>query len=199
MILRKVIENEKESYVQISFEDALNYENKNDLVFTDEEEKDRFEDTLEELEDENDNETNRFNEFYSNQSFKENYYEKSNKKNNKIIQMLPFLSQEDLHEIVKSILNNDEAYKDLQLVTIFPFLNQTDCDQLFENFIKGKWNGDNGNIACLLPFISQKALSCFVDEYINGNYQDVDINAFYPFMNASDIKRIFNYVLKGKK
>ena len=113
--------------------------------------------------------------------------------------MLPFLSQEDLHEIVKSILNNDEAYKDLQLVTIFPFLNQTDCDQLFENFIKGKWNGDNGNIACLLPFISQKALSCFVDEYINGNYQDVDINAFYPFMNASDIKRIFNYVLKGKK
>ena len=50
MILKKVMIDNKVVFEEISFEDALKYENKEELVFTDEYEQDEFEDALEELE-----------------------------------------------------------------------------------------------------------------------------------------------------
>ena len=50
MILRKVVINGKVHYKKISYEDALKYPNKEELVFTDEDEKDDFEDDLFDIE-----------------------------------------------------------------------------------------------------------------------------------------------------
>ena len=50
MILKKVIENNKEIYVPISFEEAVKIYDKTQLVFSSEDEEDEFEEYLDELE-----------------------------------------------------------------------------------------------------------------------------------------------------
>ena len=50
MILKKVIENDKEIYVPISFEEAVKIHDKTQLVFSSEDEEDEFEEYLDELE-----------------------------------------------------------------------------------------------------------------------------------------------------
>ena len=50
MILKKVIINGKEVFEPISFEDALKYNDHNNLIFTDEDEEEDFYDKLSELE-----------------------------------------------------------------------------------------------------------------------------------------------------
>ena len=49
MILKKVIENNKEIYVPISFEEAVKIYDKTQLVFSSEDEEDEFEEYLDEL------------------------------------------------------------------------------------------------------------------------------------------------------
>lgn len=53
----------------------------------------------------------------------------------------------------------------------------------------------NLSIEEILPFVSEKTFTSFVDEYILGKYQEVDLDAFYPFMNSQDMKRILEYYL----
>lgn len=120
-------------------------------------------------------------------------------KESKLSNLLPFLDDEELHEIVLSIVNDEEngIYKNLDLEEIFPFLNDEDTELLF---IKGI-SSPNSKIdpVELAPFVSEKALTVFVDEYLKGNYQDVDIDELYPFMNSTDIKRLFVHFLERKK
>ncbi|MDE6407768.1 MAG: hypothetical protein K2K48_06925 [Anaeroplasmataceae bacterium] len=121
------------------------------------------------------------------------------KKESKYSDMLPFLDDEDLHEIVLSIVNEEEnsKYKDLDFEELFPYLNEEDSDFLFAKGISSP--NLKINPADIAPFVSEKALTAFVDEYLKGNYQDVDVNDLYPFMKSSDIKRLFMYFLEQKK
>ena len=187
MILRKIIEDGKTKYEEISFEDALKYENKNELVFTDEDEQDEFEDRLEELEDlDDDEDIHYFNFNFNNQK-------KTNK--NKLVTMLPFLDKEYLKEIVDGIINEEEEYKNLDLVVLFPYIGEEECDRLFKKFIFENKECDKHYIICVAPFVSKEALSNFVDEYTKGNYQNVNVDALYPFMSPHDVKKMFKYII----
>ena len=190
MILRKIIEDGKTKYEEISFEDALKYENKNELVFTDEDEQDEFEDRLEELEDlDDDEDIHYFNFNFNNQK-------KTNK--NKLVTMLPFLDKEYLKEIVDGIINEEEEYKNLDLVVLFPYIGEEECDRLFKKFIFENKECDKHYIICVAPFVSKEALSNFVDEYTKGNYQNVNVDALYPFMSPQDVKKMFKYIISKK-
>lgn len=192
MILRKIIEDGKTKYEEISFEDALKYENKNELVFTDEDEQDEFEDRLEELEDlDDDEDIHYFNFNFNNQK-------KTNKNKNKLVTMLPFLDKEYLKEIVDGIINEEEEYKDLDLVVLFPYIGEEECDRLFKKFIFENKECDKHYITCVAPFVSKEALSNFVDEYTKGNYQNVNVDALYPFMSPQDVKKMFKYIISKK-
>lgn len=192
MILRKIIEDGKTKYEEISFEDALKYENKNELVFTDEDEQDEFEDRLEELEDlDDDEDIHYFNFNFNNQK-------KTNKNKNKLLTMLPFLDKESLKEIVDGIINEEEEYKDLDLVVLFPFIGEEECDRLFKKFIFENKECDKHYITCVAPFVSKEALSYFVDEYTKGNYQNVNVDGLYPFMSPHDVKKMFKYIISKK-
>lgn len=192
MILRKIIEDGKTKYEEISFEDALKYENKNELVFTDEDEQDEFEDRLEELEDlDDDEDIHYFNFNFNNQK-------KTNKNKNKLVTMLPFLDKEYLKEIVDGIINEEEEYKDLDLVVLFPFIGEEECDRLFKKFIFENKECDKHYITCVAPFVSKEALSYFVDEYTKGNYQNVNVDTLYPFMSPHDVKKMFKYIISKK-
>ena len=192
MILRKIIEDGKTKYEEISFDDALKYENKNELVFTDEDEQDEFEDRLEELEDlDDDQDIHYFNFNFNNQK-------KTNKNKNKLLTMLPFLDKDYLKEIVDGIINEEEEYKDLDLVVLFPFIGKEECDRLFKKFIFENKECDKHYITCVAPFVSKEALSNFVDEYTKGNYQNVNVDALYPFMSPHDVKKMFKYIISKK-
>src|SRR5690554_29925 len=219
MILKKVIINDKEVFEPISFEEALKLENFDNLIFTDENEEEDFFEKLEELEDiinekEEKDEKDLGNDETNQQSFKSNFnfnfenfgemfgsfFGKSNKqsKSNKLISALPFMSEDDVHKIVEEILRNSEEYQDLNLVAVMPFLSKSDRDALFMKFVVETENDNHKYIYGIAPFVSSECMSKFVDGFIEGKYQDVNINALYPFMSNSDVKRVFDYIISKR-
>lgn len=187
ILLKKVIEG-KEIYEPISKEEALKMETKDDLIFTDQNEKNEFFGETKNSEESNKEDNDSF-------SYFKNVFNKKNKKINMIYSMLPFMNEEDLHEIVNGILNNQEEYKGLNVISILPFLSEDDCDVLFIKEINDKKN--KFNLTSFLPFVSEECLSNFVDEYTNGMHQDIDIlDNLYPFLSSNDIKKLFKYISK---
>ena len=162
MILRKIIINDKEVYEPISKEDALKLDDKSILTFTSEDEEDEFEELLEEMEDSEDDE----------EPFVKvggvriiNKHKKHSKKgSNKIIALLPFMEDEEIHKIVESILNNSEDYKDLPLVAVMPFLSDEDCDALFMKFVVDEKYQDDIELSSLAPFVSDENEAATVRE-----------------------------------
>lgn len=134
-------------------------------------------------------------------TFKESFGNISNKnknsKANELTMALPFMGKDDLNEVVKNILNEYEEYKDLNLITVMPFLDTKDCDDLFIKFVL---EGKNSKypIVTLAPFVSKDCLSSLVDEYVKGNFQEIEMNTIYPFLDSKDVKRVFNYILSKK-
>ena len=246
MILNRTIVDGKVIYKEISFDAAVNLEDKTGLVFTDEDEKDDFYDYLDELEsedddieeDEDDEDLDEDEEVYeaeaeedekseSDEKFFKKLERKINKlgeqiekrinkeeikatfsqvadffkdetanpksKASKIYKMMPYMDEEDLHEVVEKIIDGDEEYKDINVSAIVPFLSTNDCDLLFINAIEK--HEKNKVIRKMAPFVSQECLSKFSDEYIKGNYQYVNIDYLYPFMASKDIKKVFKYII----
>ena len=128
------------------------------------------------------------------------FFGKSNKqsKSNKLISALPFMSEDDVHKIVEEILRNSEEYQDLNLVAVMPFLSKSDRDALFMKFVVETENDNHKYIYGIAPFVSSECMSKFVDGFIEGKYQDVNINALYPFMSNSDVKRVFDYIISKR-
>ena len=222
MILKKLLENDKEVFVPISLDEAITLD-ESMLVFTDKDSYDEYEERMDELEEEEEDEdvesfTYNSNEKYTNQKLTKeevndlvrNTFGAANKvmssvggmfkdstrtpKTKKLVSMLPFMDDEDIHEVVMGILENKEEYKDLDLVSIMPFLSTEDCDTLFKKALDENW----AIVVNIVPFVSSTALSIFVDEYINGNYQNIDIESLYPFIDSKDIKKLFQHFIKTK-
>ena len=221
MILKKLLENDKEVFVPISLDEAITLD-ESMLIFT-EDSYDEYEERMDELEeDEEDEDVESFtynsNEKFTNQKLTKeevndlvrNSFGAANKvmssvggmfkdstrtpKTKKLVSMLPFMDDEDIHEVVIGILENKEEYKDLDLVSIMPFLSTEDCDALFKKALDENW----AIVVNIVPFVSSTALSIFVDEYIDGNYQNIDIESLYPFIDSKDIKKLFQHFMKTK-
>lgn len=182
MILKPVIVNNKKEYEEISFEEALQFNHKTELVFSNEYEEEEFFDYLDSLDDDEDIDD-------------DDDDEKTKIDNDKIESILPFLDEEDIHEIIDSIINNKGEYKNLKLENILPFLDKDDADKLFLNTFL---NNKDIDITEVAPFVSQKCLDQFTDEYLKGNYKDVDIESLYPFLSSNSIKKIFKHYLSTK-
>jgi hypothetical protein len=205
MILRKVVNDEgKIVYEPIEFKEAVHV-NKDELVFTDEEEKERYDDFQDEEEDNSPNQSFSFDfSKLANLGKKTNRIFRGNQntlnpKNQRLMGVLPFMDDEDIAEIVNEIINHSEEYKDLPLVAIMPFLSSEDADRLFMEFVVNKTVHEDTQLISLAPFVSETCLDKFVDEYVNGKYQQVDMDALYPFMGSKTIKKLFKYVLNKKE
>ena len=197
MILKKIIINDKEVYEPISKEDALKLDDKSILTFTSEDEEDGFEELLEEMEDSEDDEEpfDKVGGFHI-----INKHKKHTKKgNNKIIALLPFMEDEEIHKIVESILKNSEDYKDLPLVAVMPFLSDEDCDALFMKFVVEEKYQDDIELSPLAPFVSEECLSKLVDAYIEGKYPNLELDDLYPFMSSKDVKKLFRFFIQKRK
>src|SRR5690554_4263869 len=111
MIMKKITIDGKEVYVQITVEEAIKSAKNNETLF--------FEsDTEKEL-------------FYQSLDDKKEPDLDESDKRYKIIDMLPFLEDEDLNEIVDRILNYEVDVKDLPMEDMLPFLPEKSLDRLF--------------------------------------------------------------------
>lgn len=200
MILKKVTINEKTVYEPISMEEAIRLENKKDLVFTDEDEQDEFEDLLESLEEGVDwnTEDRRFAKLG-----KVRLIHKREKtfgtKNGNIISILRFMDEKDIHETVEEIITNPEEYKDVPLTAMLPFLEEEDCDALFKRFVIEGERYDGVDLSPFGPFVSEKCLEKLVDAYIEGKKPNIDFGGLYVFMESKDIKRLFDFYVKRRR
>lgn len=115
-----------------------------------------------------------------------------------ISELLPYLDNKELHEIVQSFITEKEnsPYKDLDLQEFYDYLANDDLDYLFVTYLEHK--DKRIDIHELVSYLSSRTLTVFVDEYMMGKYQDIDINILYPYMKSADIKRLLNYYLAKK-
>ena len=127
---------------------------------------------------------------WANGNFKNN-----DKVTNKLVKILPFMDEEDIHEIVDKILNDDPDFKDVNVVAIMPFLEEEDCDKIF---LKKLQDNDDVTIE-LINFVSEECLSYLVDAYINGKFPNLNVDKLYPFLDGDDVKKLFYFELRKAK
>lgn len=179
MIIKKNIVNGQEIYVQITYEEALKRKDEAEtFIFTDETEKLRF--------------------FEQKDGVVDDHIKQktSTEKKINILEMLPFLDDEEIHQIYLKILEKDPDYQVLNITSLLPFLDDDDVDKLLIQAVKDPNLGVH--YTSIAPFASDEALKALVDEYVSGNLMDVHMNHLYPFLNSKDIKRLFEYYLKNK-
>ncbi|MDR0831888.1 MAG: hypothetical protein LBM99_03200 [Bacillales bacterium] len=109
----------------------------------------------------------------------------------KIITMLPFMEDEQLHQISEAIIKGEKDYENIPLEYVMPFLEEEDCDKIFLKSIQEK-----KNITTLAPFVSEKVLHNVVEKVLNGELEDLKLDTLYPFLSSQDIKLLFDYLLK---
>ena len=235
MILKKKIQDGKTVYEPISFEDAIaNRQDKADFLFTDEDEKDKFEDLVEQIEelkeesdesDEKDDERKSDDERSISWDDVKSALKKAgriakkgvqavdislgnlfsgvncgkSKTSGKLMQIIPFLDDDDVHEIVEDILSDPDKYDGLNLCAIMPFLNESDCNALFMRIALDTNKKYEYSLASLAPFVSEECLSKLVDKYIAGELEDVNMDQLYPFLSSKDVKRLFKYIVSQNK
>ena len=204
MILRRSNNNGTDVYEEISLEEAIKL-NKKEIIFTDEEDKEAYEEVLKAQKKDRKDPLDQFVEGMENfgekinkvvnDAFKGCSNNRYNEKTRKIKKILPFLDEEDLKEIVDAILAKDEKYEFLPLDILFPYLNEEDCDRLFLMALDDVDMKNKIDIQKLVPFVSEECMDKFVDLYVQGKYKNVNIDELYPFMNNKSIKKIFSYYL----
>ncbi len=209
MILKKVEIDGKTVYEPIDAETALKTD-RDLLVFTDEDEEEKFDERLEELEhadeDEDDfddeqdeqDEDDAFGDFIRFGKNGRRFGDGGNKsgKRSTIVAALPFMSDEDLSQLVDDMIADPQAYKDkgLSPVVVAPFLNKEDCDRLF---LQGGAQG--GQLVGMAPFVSADCLDRFVDEYVEGKHPDAPIDWLYPFLPAHSLRKVFKHELDKRQ
>ncbi len=181
MILKPLSIDGQTIHVQINNEEAKErYLNHEELIFTDDAEKQNFIQSL-----------------ANNQEDKDtsNHDERKESKMTRLMKIIPFLDDEDIHDLLDKVISEDGDTSDIDLMMIMPFLNQEDTDRLFEKALKS--NHSKINLVAVAPFVSETSLSLVVDLYIEGKIQSDDMDELYPFLSSKDIKRLFEHVLKN--
>ena len=119
-----------------------------------------------------------------------------NEKTRKLVAILPYMDDEDIHDLIQDMLQKKDAFKDIDIRAIFPFLTEDDCDAIFMSAL------DGGNYELRLkdiaPFVSSECLTKVVDLYLEGKFTSKDIEKIYPFLSSEDIKRVFKHMMDEK-
>ncbi|MDX9807477.1 MAG: hypothetical protein RBS87_02785 [Acholeplasma sp.] len=177
MILKKIQVDGQDIHVQLSKEDARKaYLNQEPLVFTDEAEKTEFMASFEAQKEEPKHEE-----------------PKSRNKLHKLVQMLPFMDEETIHELVQKILADEQGLLGIDIAVMLPFLEEEDIKALFKKAMQG--GHPKLNPMVIAPFVDEDDLSFVVDEYIAGNLSESQLDALYPFLNEDDLKRLFKHII----
>ena len=121
------------------------------------------------------------------------------RKADKLAKMLPFMKEEEIHEIAEKVLSGDEEFKSIDIASLMPFMSREDCIVLFEKSLAANDEnpGADGKLYLkCVPYVGEEALSKLVDRYVNGGCENIRMDNIYPYLSSADVKRIFYYELK---
>lgn len=202
MILKKKVKHGKTIYIPITKEEALNIYDEEELIFTDEKEKEDFYDEVEDDDDDDDefDLSKKIRETIENVSEKitnafEKTFNKNRNKSNKLVKMLPYMDKADIHDLISGMLNEEEAFNDICLDVILPFLDKKDCEKVF---LKAVADGSsNYDPVVVAPYVSEKCLDLIVDQYVAGELEIKNIDALYPYLSKKNIRKIFEFIIKN--
>ena len=119
-----------------------------------------------------------------------------NEKTNKLVKILPFMDDDDIHELIQDMLEKENSFKDVDIRAIFPFVSEEDCDAIFMNVLDG--GNYDVKLKDIAPFVSSECLSRVVDLYLEGKFSSKDIEKIYPYLSSKDIKRVFKHMINEK-
>ena len=120
------------------------------------------------------------------------------KKADRLAKMLPYMKEDEIHEIAESVIAGDEAFKDIELASLLPFMSEADCRVLFEKSLTAndETPGTDDIYLQCVPFVGEEALTKLVDRYVEGSYHDIKMDDIYPYLASKDVKRIFYFEMK---
>lgn len=109
----------------------------------------------------------------------------------KLRNLLPFMDNEDLKELVQKIKSNE--VKGVKLVHLYPFLDREDIDDLVDVVLK---EGKSRDLYSALPFISKKKLNEIYERIQAGELEGFKEEALLPFLGKDKIKELVDRVIK---
>lgn len=115
----------------------------------------------------------------------------------KLLKLLPYMSEEETHEVCLKLLSSDESVAKLNVGVVMPFFSKDDADAIFKKSIE--LGNEDYDLSVIVPYVSDTCLSNIVDGYIEGKYPNLDIDSFYPFLGDADIKRLFYHIINEEK
>ncbi|MBI9008623.1 MAG: hypothetical protein JEZ05_01205 [Tenericutes bacterium] len=114
----------------------------------------------------------------------------------KLSRMLPFLENEEIKELVDSIINNEISDEKISIMQIVPFLEKEDVTRLFEASLEGKIEVCSSGF---LPFLSSEELSNLVERIQSGSIEKLQIETIMPFLDQKQVKLLFKEALESAK
>lgn len=108
--------------------------------------------------------------------------------------ILPFLEEEDVALIMDKFSGGATEFKGLCLDDLFPFAPEESIDKLF---IEKVMAGDMDEK--MLSFVSDDCWHEIVVKYCEDENSNLNIDAFYPFLDDEDLNLLFKTYLKRRK
>lgn len=106
--------------------------------------------------------------------------------------ILPFLEEAEKLELVNSILNNEILEGSISIMEIVPFLEEADVARLFKASLAHEIDV---NPKSFLPFLRKDEISKLVEGIQSGEYTNLSIEEILPFLEADQIKALFQEAL----
>ena len=110
----------------------------------------------------------------------------------KLLNILPFLDNDDLKGLVEKIKNNE--VKGVRYTHLYPFLNDRDIDELVDLLVK---DGNAKDLYSALPFMSDKRLEQLHKEVKAGKVEGFKESALLPFLGKDAIKAMVEDLIKN--
>ena len=109
-----------------------------------------------------------------------------------IAELAPFMSREDLDELVAE-LTNEEL---IGLDHIAPFLSRETLRSLADRCAAAGLGGELGDLA---PFLGPDVLTDLMERYMAGEWTCEDISDLYPFLPGETLAKLARYLMDDRK
>ena len=106
--------------------------------------------------------------------------------------LAPFMSQEDLEELVAELADEELVSLD----HIAPFLSREGLRKLADRCAAA---GKGDELEDLAPFLGTDVLTDLMERYLAGEWTCEDISDLYPFLPPETLKKLAQYLMQERK
>ena len=190
MILRKIKTDDKETWEEISFKEAIKL-NRNELIFTSEHDKEKYDDFMEKQEDEQEEQMDKFEDGID--ELEDAIDELDDKMEE--LDDLGFKGGKEIFKAKRAKLV--EALEKLKKERDV-FVNSINKD--VEVNFEFNFSGDEQKLYSLLPFLGKEKVEEIVKEKIASNpkYEKIEISYLFPFISMDTADKLFYEYLKDE-